>query len=135
MGMTNHKDILTQAIHTLRERGLQYGSVEETFDRTAKLASTLLNTEISAYEVVMIHVATKLARLQEARTLDDNYIDAMNYMAMAAQFAPVHSRPKFTLSQEQEPIGILEDDIAEIAKRFAPARPPQSAPVEEPKQD
>jgi hypothetical protein len=109
--------------------------VEETFDRTAKLASTLLNTEISAYEVVMIHVATKLARLQEARTLDDNYIDAMNYMAMAAQFAPVHSRPTFTLSQEQEPIGILEDDIAEIAKRFAPARPPQSAPVEEPKQD
>jgi len=133
--MTNHKDILTQAIHTLRERGLQYGNVEETFDRTAKLASTLLNTEISAYEVVMIHVATKLARLQEARTLDDNYIDAMNYMAMAAQFAPIHAEPEFSVSKEREPFGIMEADIAEIAKRFAPARPPQSAPVEEPKQD
>jgi hypothetical protein len=109
--------------------------VEATFDRTAKLATILLNTEISAYEVVMVHVATKLARLQEARTLDDNYIDAMNYMAMAAQFAPVHSEPKFTVSQEQEPVGIMEADIAEIAKRFAPVRPSQAAPVDTPQQD
>jgi hypothetical protein len=133
--MTNHTDILKQAVHTLRERGLQYGNVEATFDRTAKLATILLNTEISAYEVVMVHVATKLARLQEARTLDDNYIDAMNYMAMAAQFAPVHSEPKFTVSQEQEPVGIMEADIAEIAKRFAPVRPSQAAPVDTPQQD
>ena len=133
--MTNHTDILKQAVLTLRERGSQYGSVEGTFDRAAKLASLLINTDITAYEVAMIHVATKMARLQEARTLDDNYIDAMNYMAIAAQFAPVHAEPTFSQSQEQEPVGIVEADIAEIAKRFAPARFSQSAPVEEPKQD
>lgn len=119
----------------MRERGSQYGSVEATFDRAAKLASLMLNTDITAYEVAMVHVATKMARLQEARTLDDNYIDAMNYMAIAAQFAPVHAAPEFIASKEQEPVGIMEADIAEIAKRFAPVRPPQSAPDEGPKQD
>lgn len=133
--MTNHTDILKQAVLTLRERGSQYGSVEATFDRAAKLASLMLNTDITAYEVAMVHVATKMARLQEARTLDDNYVDAMNYMAIAAQFAPVHAAPEFIASKEQEPVGIMEADIAEIAKRFAPVRPPQSAPDEGPKQD
>jgi len=133
--MTSHTDILKQAVLTLRERGSQYGSVEGTFDRAAKMATLMLNTEITAYEVAMIHVATKMARLQDARTLDDNYIDAMNYMAIAAQFAPVHAEPMFSQSKEQEPIGIVEADIAEIAKRFAPVRFSQSAPVEEPKQD
>jgi hypothetical protein len=127
--MTNHTEILSQAITTLRERGAQYGNVESTFDRTATLASILLNQEISPYEVSMVMVATKLARLQNARALDDNYIDAMNYLAMAAQFAPTQEPPKITSpSGMQMPI---EADIAEIAKRFAPIMPTQSVNKED----
>jgi len=127
--MTNHTDILSQAIHLIRERGLQYGSVEACFDRTAKIATLLLNTEFTAYEIAMVHVATKMARLQESRTLDDNYVDAMNYLAFAAQFAPIHEPPKVTEpayrvpTMKVEPTGMVEDDVAEIAKRFAHVKP------------
>ena len=89
------------------------------------MASLMLNTEITAYEIAMIHVATKMARLQEARTLDDNYVDAMNYMAFAAQFAPVHEPPKITQPAYNPPplaVSMVEDDIVEIAKRFAPIK-------------
>jgi hypothetical protein len=73
----------------------------------------------------MVHVATKMARLQESRTLDDNYVDAMNYLAFAAQFAPIHEPPKITQAIYSVPTkatGMVEDDIAEIAKRFAPVK-------------
>jgi hypothetical protein len=124
--MTNHTEILSQAITTLRERGAQYGSVETTFDRAAKLSSILLNQEISPYEVSMIMVAHKLARLQNARSLDDNYVDAMNYLAISAQFAPTQEAPK--ISGMQMPV---EADIAEIARRFAPIMPTQTVNKEE----
>lgn len=89
------------------------------------MASIMLNTEITPYEVTMIHVATKMARLQESRSLDDNYVDAMNYLSFAAQFAPVHETPKViqpTYNPQPLTTGMVEDDIAEIAKRFAPVK-------------
>jgi len=81
----------------------------------------------------MVHVATKMARLQESRTLDDNYVDAMNYLAFAAQFAPIHEPPKVVEpvfkvpSMKVEPVGMVEDDIAEIAKRFAHVKPEEKS--------
>jgi hypothetical protein len=74
----------------------------------------------------MIMVAHKLARLQNARSLDDNYVDAMNYLAISAQFAPTQETPK--ISGMQMPV---EADIAEIARRFAPIMPTQTANKEE----
>lgn len=71
------------------------------FDRISIVASVILNKPISAYDVSMIMVALKLARMQEARTYDDNYVDAINYLAFAAQFA-----------SSEESIGVaVEDDI------------------------
>ena len=141
--MTNHTDILSQAIHTLRERGSQYGSVEATFDRAAKLATLMLNTEITAYEIAMMHVATKMARLQESRTLDDNYVDAMNYLAFAAQFAPVHEPPKVTEAVYRVPAAVtmkntdamVEEGVAEIAKMLQNKAASQAAGEDKPKQD
>ena len=95
----------------------------------------MLNTEITAYEIAMVHVATKMARLQESRTVDNHYVDAMNYLAFAAQFAPIHEEPRITQTTvytvgsgggsgrptiKDDPSGMVEADIAEIAKRFAP---------------
>ena len=107
--MTNHAEILASAVGTLRERGNQYGAIEPCFDRISKLATIILNKPISPYDVAMIEVAVKLGRLQEARDLDDNYKDAINYLAFAAQF--IDAKP----SNEQ-----IESDIAEFAKKYAP---------------
>lgn len=95
----------------MNERGSQYGAVEECFDRIAQIASIVLNKQITAYDVAMIQVATKLGRLQEARTLDDNYIDMINYTAFAAQFAKRNETPT-----------AMEDDIAEMARKLAPPK-------------
>lgn len=74
--------------------------------------------------------------------MDDHYVDAMNYLAFAAQFAPIHEPPKVTeavyrvpasitvpgfVTMKDEPKGMVEEDIAEIAKRFAHAKPEEKS--------
>jgi hypothetical protein len=131
--MTNHAEILISAGSILKDRARQYGPEEECFDRISKIATIILNKPISVYDVAMIQVATKLGRLQEARTHEDNYIDAINYMAFGAQFSKTMSSVSTA----------VEDDIVAIAKRFAPVQKqpvapnpdpvPVFVPIEEPK--
>ena len=111
--MTNHTEILSTAARTLRDRHTEYGPAELCFDRISKIATVLLNKEISPYDVSMIMVALKLGRLQDSRTLDDNYVDGINYLAFAAQFA------KAKTSIETA----VEDDIVAMAKRLAHKKP------------
>jgi midasin (ATPase involved in ribosome maturation) len=110
--MTNHTEILSTAARTLKDRHTQYGPAELCFDRISQIATLILNKEISPYDVTMIMVALKLGRLQESRGLDDNYIDGINYMAFAAQFA------KAKTSIETA----VEDDIVAMAKRLSPKK-------------
>ena len=119
--MTNHTEILSTAARTLRDRHTQYGSEELCFDRISKIATVILNKEISPYDVSMIMVALKLGRLQDSRTLDDNYVDGINYLAFAAQFA------KAKTSIETA----VEDDIVAMAKRLAQKKP-ENATEEDP---
>jgi hypothetical protein len=72
----------------------------------------MINKDITPYDVAMILHCVKMGRLQEARALDDNYVDAINYLAFAAQFAGA----QFSTQT------IVEDDIAAMAKRFAPVK-------------
>jgi midasin (ATPase involved in ribosome maturation) len=111
--MTNHTEILSTAAKTLRERHTQYGPAELCFDRISQIATLILNKEISPYDVTMIMVAIKLGRLQESRALDDNYVDGINYMAFAAQFAKANTSIETA----------VEDDIVAMAKRLSPKKP------------
>jgi len=126
--MTNHTDILKQAANILGDRGRRYGSVEEGFERCSKLASIILNKHITIYDVAIIMAAIKLSRITSTPTLDDNYIDGINYLAFASQFST---------SEEQAKVAI-EEDIAAMARKFAPKRSdfvdiPQIVPTEMPK--
>lgn len=105
--MVDHKDILTTAAATLNDRGQQYGEADACFTRIAKLASIILNKDVSRYDVAMILHAVKLGRLQESRSKADNYIDGINYLAFGAEFA-------------SDDIG--DDGVTEIALKFAPRR-------------
>jgi len=129
--MTNHTDILTASVVILGDRGRKYGNVEDTFERASKLATILLDKQITMYDVAMIFHAMKMARLNSSRTMDDNYIDGINYLAFAAQFSNVEEQVKVA----------LEEDIAAMARKFAPKRYeaqqpidiPQTVPTEMPK--
>jgi len=107
--MVNHTEILTTAAQTLKERGHQYGPVELCFDRASKLASIRLNRPVSMYDVAVILSCVKQARQPENPTLVDSWVDDVNYTAIAGQFASAQ-------------FGNIEDDIAAMARRFAPRR-------------
>jgi hypothetical protein len=98
---------MQQAAKTYNERGEQYGDLEGTHYRIAQIASLILGKPVTPYDVAMILHAVKLGRLQEDRKNPDNYIDGINYFAFAGSF--------ITATQ-------VEDDIAAIAKRFAPIK-------------
>ena len=111
-------DILEQAQNMLSLRGQRYGSVEETFDRAAKLASIILDKQISIYDIAIIMHSMKMARINASRTYDDNYVDGINYLAFAAQF-----------SRSEEQIGVaLQEDIAAMARKFAPRKKAEDEP-------
>jgi len=80
--MDPHKT-LNQCAELIGERGKDYGGIENNFDRIAKIANQLIDAPVTAYDVAMILVATKLARMSGMRDKDDNYLDAINYLAFA----------------------------------------------------
>lgn len=114
--MMNHKDVLSSAVNTLRDRAGQYGQEDMVFDRISRIATVMLDRVITPYDVAMIHVATKMARVASNPRHADNYVDGVNYMAFAAQFAGIA-----TSTAEEE-------EIAALARKFAPQQ-------QEPQQD
>jgi hypothetical protein len=72
----------------------------------------MLDRVITPYEIAIIHVATKMARMTSDPKKADNYVDGVNYMAFAAQFAGIQ-----TSTAEEE-------EIAALARKFAPVPQP-----------
>ena len=110
----DHREVLQTSASVLNDRAAQYGDETACFDRVATIASTILGKNLTAYDISIIMVAMKLGRLREARQKVDTYVDAINYVAFAAQFAPA--------SSYEDGIAELEDGIAELAAKFAPRR-------------
>jgi hypothetical protein len=110
--LMNHTEVLANAVAVLRERDVKYGPVQEMFDRTAKLASIILDREITPYEISIILRCMKDARKKHDRFNIDHYADAINYEAFAYQFATAD-------------IDKAADDAvtSALAKKFAPEMP------------
>ncbi len=106
----NHREVLKEAASLITERGKEYGPEDACFQRSAELATIALNKPISKYDVAMILAMNKVARLQESRTKKDHYVDNINYMAFAAQFA----------RQDSSVVVAVEDDIKAMASRLSP---------------
>lgn len=79
----NHDEFLELARKTIGDRQSKYGPPDENLDRIAEIASLILDRCFSAYDISMIHVATKLGRMVQSREYDDNYLDAINYLVFA----------------------------------------------------
>jgi hypothetical protein len=82
--MDPHKT-LNQCAELIGERGEDYGGIEDNFTKIAIIASLATGRMVTAYDVAMILVATKLARMSGMRDKDDNYLDAINYLAFAKE--------------------------------------------------
>lgn len=82
----------------------------------------MLGKQITLYDVSIVMTAMKMARITSSPTLDDNYVDGINYLAFASQFST---------SEEQAKVAI-EEDIAAMARKFAPKRPEPQMPIDLP---
>jgi hypothetical protein len=82
----NHIDILVSCINTSDGRAGEYGSPADTFDKAAKMAAVVLGRPFSARDIVMVMVLVKLSRMHASPNKLDHYVDAINYLAFAAEF-------------------------------------------------
>ena len=78
--------------------------MEEGFERAATIATTILGKQITVFDLAIIMTAIKLSRITSSQTLDDNYIDGINYLAFAGQFS----------TAEEQVAVALDEDIAAI---------------------
>lgn len=111
----NHKDVLTTAVGVLRDRGVQYGPEDQLFDRISRIATVMLDRVVTPYDVAMIHVATKMARIASNPRHADNYVDGINYLAFSAQFVDI------------ERSTAEEEDLSAFGRRYG-FKPQQESP-------
>lgn len=86
-GRKTHKEVLKESMDLLNVRGLEYGDAKQTHKRIAEIASAIIGKELTSYDVAVLHMATKLARIRESPNKYDSYVDLINYTAFAAEFA------------------------------------------------
>ena len=81
------RDLLTNAADTIAERGKLYGHYDLTMLRTSKLWSDYLERDIDPMDVAICMALVKIARIMETREHNDNFLDAVCYMAMSGALA------------------------------------------------
>jgi Domain of unknown function (DUF6378) len=82
-----HKAILGSAAAILRERNEQYGDMTVTITRACDIYGLITGKTLTAYEANIFLHALKLARIRVAPAKKDSYIDGINYLAFAGEFA------------------------------------------------
>lgn len=106
----HHTEYLFEAAKILTEREQDYGAPEVCFHRIAAIASVTLNRTVTPFEVAQIHIATKLARAVETPGKADTWIDVINYVAFAGNFAT---------AEEFNNAARAANDFDELEKRVA----------------
>lgn len=79
-----HK-VLDEAAAIIGERGKSYGGVEECFTKISLLFSRTTGRMLSPYDVAMLMVCVKLARMNQSPGKRDNYLDCINYLSFACE--------------------------------------------------
>ena len=83
----DHAAILTDAVITLRNRDDQYGNMAETMTRACQIFELITGSPLSPYHANVFMHALKLSRIRTSPGKLDNYVDGINYLAFAGEFA------------------------------------------------
>jgi hypothetical protein len=86
------EEVLTAAMQTLADRDDTRGAPGDTLDRIAAMWTAYLrdhsmqiDTDLDAKDVALMMAMLKIARAQAGRPDSDNYVDAIGYLALAAE--------------------------------------------------
>ena len=113
----NHKDILMHSAVVVNERGQDYGDPDFLFEVAAQIATLITGRHHTKYDITSVLESVKLARRRVNPTLDDNYVDNVNYTAFSAQFAS----EAFTAGSPAQPQE-EDDGAAAMAQRLKPIK-------------
>ena len=86
------KNMFTEVIDTIRERGKHYGTPDANYKRIAGLWSLILKTNVTPKDVLLCMVATKLCR-EIASHKRDNVIDMAGYLKLYLDMEDSCKRP------------------------------------------
>jgi len=78
-------DFLDDAKHKVRERGEEYGSVDENFGKIAKIWSAVLGCEVTVAQVALCMAGLKIARLTYDNKDEDGWADLAGYAACGGE--------------------------------------------------
>ena len=82
-----HSHITNEALKLLSARGAVYGTVRENHERIARIANEITGKALLAHDIAMILLAVKLSRIAQSPDYLDSYVDAINYLSFAGEFA------------------------------------------------
>ena len=82
----HHIEFLEDATRLSHERGMEYGDLEENFERIISIFDAMTGVALTCQEAALFLVAVKMARLKTSPGKADTYADAINYLAFAGQF-------------------------------------------------
>lgn len=104
----DHKEILADAINVLQDRGADYGSVDELFERACSIYNLITGESFTPWQANVWMTSLKMARIKTNRGKADNYIDGINYLAFAGQFAKAQpGRVVVTAPADLPPPGVI----------------------------
>jgi hypothetical protein len=83
----HHKEFLGTADGLVDERGKEYGDLDANFYRITSIFRAMTGVDLSPREAALFLLAVKLARLRTSPRKPDTYLDGINYLAFAGQFA------------------------------------------------
>lgn len=84
----NPHQVLKDCAALIGERGQDYGGVENNFKNIASIYTAMTGKEFTAFDVAVIMMAVKIARLRQSPYKKDNYLDLINYAAFACEMRP-----------------------------------------------
>lgn len=70
---------------TCGPREADYGDPVANMEHIARIASAITRRQMSAAEIVAVHMATKLARMATSPLKEDHYLDLMAYAGILAE--------------------------------------------------
>ena len=83
----HHKEFLGTADGLVDERGKEYGDLNANFSRICNIFYHMTGVSLTTREAALFLHAVKLARLRTSPNKADTYLDGINYVAFAGQFA------------------------------------------------
>jgi hypothetical protein len=119
----DYSELMNEAISSVQEHRLEYGVVSDLFERACSIYNLITGEGFTPWQANMFMTSLKMASIKPNRSKADNYVEGINYLAFAGQFA--QAKPGRVFVSAPTPLGPtdqVEDDIKRMAQMFAPVK-------------